>query len=391
MRILHIIPQFAYFGGNTVVGGHASCLMTLALGQTASTDDVTILSYTGEHNSRRRIADGLSLESLVVSAKTRTFQFGLQFCRSVLTWLQPRKSRFDVVHVHSGYADYFMLSGQIKSNFGMPVIHTMYCPIPLRGGRWRIPGVHGLIRKWANSIDVNVGISNNVRSSMATFGVPTPICIRPGVSISRFSGATCRKSVRRDLDIEDEDLVILFVGNASPQKNALGVLKAFDLLRREFVNVKLVITTELKHSSSDSELASLARAAETLGIGPYIRQQGIVNNMPDLMQAADVLVAPFLDTYGPSDYFMAALEAMACGKPVVVSNVGGMPEVVSADTGRLVNPRDHTSIAEGLRDFLIDKSLRINSGANARRFVQQHLNPIRMVEEYRLEYERIVA
>ncbi len=76
------------------------------------------------------------------------------------------------------------------------------------------------------------------------------------------------------------------------------------------------------------------------------------------MQSCDILVAPFLDSYGPSDYFMAVLEAMASGKPVVVSNVGGMPEVVSDDVGRLIDPHDVESIAAGMRELLADKELR---------------------------------
>ncbi len=122
-----------------------------------------------------------------------------------------------------------------------------------------------------------------------------------------------------------------------------------------------------------------------------IIQKGIVNNMPALMQACDLLVAPFLNSYGPSDYFMAVLEAMASGKPVVVSNVGGMPEVVSNNVGRLVDPHDDASIAAGMRDFLADKVLRLRTGANARAYVQEHFCPVSIFNAQEAVYRRITS
>ena len=80
--------------------------------------------------------------------------------------------------------------------------------------------------------------------------------------------------------------------------------------------------------------------------------------MPGAHASLRHILAPFLDTFGPSDYFMAVLEAMASGKAVVVSNVGGMPEVVSDEVGRLVNPHDVESIASGMRELLADRDLR---------------------------------
>ena len=72
---------------------------------------------------------------------------------------------------------------------------------------------------------------------------------------------------------------------------------------------------------------------------------------------------------------MVALEAIACGKPVVVSNVGGMPEVVSDDVGRLIDPHDHAAIAKGLKDFVENDDLRKQAGQNARAHMEQYFAP----------------
>jgi glycosyltransferase involved in cell wall biosynthesis len=291
--------------------------------------------------------------------------------------------------MHSGYADYFLLSGRIKKKFQLPIIHTMYCPIPERGGRSRLPGIHALICWWANQLNSSVGISENVVRSMAGYGIKQPGCIRPALDLVRFTAVGDNAATRRELGLSINDQLILFVGNAKPQKNVLGVLRALQKLRHEFPRAKLIITTELKHSSTDVDLAALAEAVRSMKLESSIVQRGIVNDMPALMRASDVLVAPFLDTYGPSDYFMAALEAMACSKPVVVSNVGGMPEIISDDVGRLVDPNDVNSIAAGLRVFLSNDEARSASGAKARKVVERSFDPKRIVQEYSAVYERI--
>jgi glycosyltransferase involved in cell wall biosynthesis len=337
----------------------------------------------------REIDDGPTVFSLFAKAKTRTIRFGLQFCAAALDWVGARRDTFDVIHVHSGYADYFMVSGRLKSKVGLPTLHTMYCPIPHRAGRWRLPGVHGMILRWAERLDWRGAISDNVAASMTDYGMESVDRIRPALDLERFSVDHQAIAVRNELGLAANDLVILFVGNAKPQKNAIGVIRAVNKIRRDFPRLKLIITTELKHSSSDRELAMLREEIRNLRMEPFIVQKEIVENMPALMQACDVLVAPFLDSFGPSDYFMAALEAMACGKPVVVSNVGGMPEVISGEVGCLVDPRDDDSIAEGLRTYLADEELRLRTGANARGCVEKHFRPDIIVDAYQSVYRRI--
>jgi len=391
MRILHVIPQFQYFGGRTIVGGHASCLMTLALAQHRAGEEVTILSNTKGRSGDYEIEGGPKVHSLSVSAATLTIRYGLLFSREAVKWVRARRGEFDVIHFHSGYADYFLVSAKLKRIARIPTLHTMYCPIPGQGGRWRLPLVHGLIRRWANQLDWLGGTSENVVSSMLDYGMRDVEQIQPPVDAIRSNGREESSSLRSQLGIAKEEEAILFVGNATKKKNLSGVLRALHTVRKDYPNVKLVVTTELKHSSSDEDMTRLAQEIEELNLGSCIIQQGIVDNMPVLMQACDILVAPFIDTLGPSDYFMAALEAMAAGRPVVVSDVGGMPEVVTEEVGQLVDPLDPQSIASGLKTYLGDAALRERVGMNARRFIEQHFDPRQIVAAYDKVYRRIAS
>lgn len=389
MRILHVIPQFPYFGGRTIVGGHASCLLSLALAQHQAGEQVAILSYIQGRQGACQIENGPIAHSLFGYAETRTVRFGLRFCQAVLKWIDSRRGVFDVIHVHSGYADYFMISSKLKAKSGLPTLHTLYCPIPENGGRWRLPGIHLLIRRWANQLDWRGGISENVARTMANYGMKNVERVRPALDIDRFVVDEEMSLFREKLGLGKDDLVILFVGNAKPQKNAKSVLRAVHKARSKFNELKLVITTELDHSSSDDDVAHLAREVRDLQLEAYVMRLGIVDDMPSLMKACDVLVAPFLDSLGPSDYFMAALEAMACGKPVIVSDVGGMRELITKDVGRLVDPHDSDSIAYEICNFLSSRQLRMQVGANARALVEKEFCSKNVMDSYIAIYRNI--
>lgn len=386
MRILHVIPQFPYFGGMTVIGGHAACLLNLSLAQADAGDDVTILSYVHQRVGGIEITSGLRVHSLFDKAKPGTVTYGLKLRQAASKWAHDKKNRFDVLHCHSGFADYFLVSAKLKTLLGLPALHTLYCPIPREGGRWRLPVVHGLVNRWARSMDGLAAVSENVASSMRDYGMGNVRVIAPPVNMDRFFPEDTPSSLRKDLGLAGDDLVILFVGNAKPQKNLHGTLGAFALARKKHPKAKLVVTTELKQSSSVENLAKLQQQMVDLELESDIIQLGIVDNMPELMRACDVFVAPFLDSFGPSDYFMAVMEAMASGKPTIVSAVGGMPEVIEDDLGRLVDPTDPNEIAEALDWYLSDAERRKTAGAKARSYVENRFDPGRIAEQYREFY-----
>jgi glycosyltransferase involved in cell wall biosynthesis len=84
------------------------------------------------------------------------------------------------------------------------------------------------------------------------------------------------------------------------------------------------------------------------------------------------------------------LDAMACGKPIVATTAGGMPEVVAdGRTGLLVPPRDHTTMAEALIKLLTDPALRAEMGAAGLARVRTRFSAERMVQDTLDVYKRV--
>ncbi|MDG2291657.1 MAG: glycosyltransferase family 4 protein [Phycisphaerales bacterium] len=391
MRILHVIPQFPYFGGDTIIGGYSTAVLGLARAQALAGDTVTILGYVKDPGGRGQIQPGLEVVSLFESADPGTVRFGLDFIRGAAKWASPRRDDFDIIHNHSGFPDYFLASKQVQRKTKLPCLHTLYCPIPKEGSRYNRPFIRRVLRRAAGRLDGLLAMSQNVANSMHAWGLEGVRTVPPPVDLDRFKDGEDRDEVRASLGISGNEPVVLFVGNATEQKNLTGVLEAFAMLLERAPDARLIMTTELPRTSSDAALQALRDLMASLDIEDRVIQRGIVDNMPGLMRACDVLVAPFKDSYGPSDYFMVVLEAMATGRPTVVSNVGGMSEVLDEDRGRLVDPHSAHSIAEGLVEFVLDADLRRTAGASARRFAESTFQASTIADVHRVIYEETVA
>ncbi len=108
--------------------------------------------------------------------------------------------------------------------------------------------------------------------------------------------------------------------------------------------------------------------AERLKIGDSIDFLGWRKDVADVLRAADVVVLPSLEEGLP----LSVLEAMACGVPVVATNVNGTPEaVVDGKTGFLIEPHDAQGLADRVLTLLENASLRQEMGTQGRERVEQ--------------------
>ena len=336
------------------------------------------------------IAPRLTAVSLFATVKTSTASFGLRFLYSAANWARQHRGDYDVVHMHSGFAEYFAVSARLRARLGVPTIHSLYCPLPAESGLINRPIIRPLITRSAGRLDALTAISGHTAESVDRFGIRQQVTVvPPALDLSRFHPSVGLQSSKNAFDFDDGEIIVLFVGNAKPQKNLSRTLHAFRMLLDCHKNSRLVVTTELSAASPDARLAQLRREMQQLGVEAAVTQFGIIDNMPELLRACDVLVAPFLDSFGPSDYFMAVLEAMASGKPTIVSAVGGMPEVIDSEVGRLIDPLNHEALGRAMIELAEDRNLRQRLGGNARRVSEHRFSPSKVADSFNNLYSKV--
>ena len=156
--------------------------------------------------------------------------------------------------------------------------------------------------------------------------------------------------VRARFDVPPD--YILFVSTIEPRKNVAGLLRAYRRLRDDYKISHDLVLAGARGWLSDEVYALV----DELDLSAHCRFLGPVtsDDLVYLYNAATCLVHPaFYEGFG-----LPPLEALACGTPVIVSNVGSLPEVVG-DAALLVDPNDTDALAVALRRILTDPDLRV--------------------------------
>lgn len=193
-----------------------------------------------------------------------------------------------------------------------------------------------------------------------------------GVSLQQFSPDPAAAARRRAaLGIAPDELVMLYVGRVCRQKGTDLLVNAFARLRASGRKARLVVAGpigQFGHEGSNEITRSL-ESEQGLYLGPVDEP-----DLPSVYNMADVFVLP---TRSHEMFGMAAIEAQACGRPVVCSDQGGLPEVVSSKSGLLFKPGDVDGLTGQLQRLLDDPGMRRNFSeaavSNARRFAWESI------------------
>ncbi|MBX8577854.1 glycosyltransferase [Pseudomonas cichorii] len=162
-----------------------------------------------------------------------------------------------------------------------------------------------------------------------------------GVALDRFADLKSRETVRHDLSISDETLVFVIVANLIPYKGHSDLIEAFGKIQAHLPDPWVCLCI----GRDDGIENSLRQQASNLGIGAQIRFLGSRQDVPELLNAANIGVLCSHE----EGFSNAIIEGMAAKLPMVVTNVGGNAEaVVDGVTGLVVAPHAPDKLAEAL-------------------------------------------
>ncbi|MEE1754692.1 glycosyltransferase [Streptomyces sp. SP18CS02] len=181
---------------------------------------------------------------------------------------------------------------------------------------------------------------------------------------------------------------LIQLGRLVPRKGAAVSVAA--LRRLPGTELLIVGGPPAGRLDDDPEVRRLREVARLAGVGDRVRFLGgvPVDEVPPLLRSADVVLCP--GDYEP--FGIVPLEAMACGRPVVASAVGGQLDTVSDPaTGRLVPPRDPEALARAVGELLADPERRASCGAAGRRRVLSRYGWAGIAEATEAVYGAVLA
>ena len=210
-----------------------------------------------------------------------------------------------------------------------------------------------------------------------------------GTDIEQF-GSIARSTARRELGIAPETKVVLYVGSFDPRSDIETLVRAVSLSAVPKADVKLIIGGGWRPGESDGkERDRIGSIVEELGLNDITSFPGGLSRdiLPAYYAAADVCVVP--SHYEPLG--LVALEAMACGTPVIASDVGGLKyTVVSQETGLLAPPKNEAVFADAIDRLLGDSLWRQQLGHTARQRVETYFSWDRIASQLSQLYTQLL-
>lgn len=233
-----------------------------------------------------------------------------------------------------------------------------------------------------------VANSEGVRRAMAArFGVRSrPIHVVPnGVDTVRFSPGEADPRLRARLGIATSARVLGTVGRHIPDKRQEWIIRAVAALKRDGRDVHAIL------AGWGSEREALSRVAAEQQVADRVHLIGVVEETEVLMRSFDLFVLPSRREGMPN----AALEAMACGLPVVATDVAGIKELLGPGTagpcGEIVAREDEDGFQQAVARYLDDPALRRAAGDRGRRRAETLFSRKAMVHAYAGIYRGVLS
>ena len=357
LRIVHIVSSLK-------VGGMEHFVVRLAAGQRASGLCPSVLALQG--GPLREEAARLGVETDVLGGRNRVL-------RAFKAVAALRRLCPDIVHGHNATSlQYSLLAKRFTR---AKVVITCH-------GRGKADHREPAPELWAR-VDRVVCVSEAVARDAPTAVPEDRLCVvRNGVDAA--APTLSREAARSTLGLGAEFTAII-VARIDRLKGHETLLRAWaDVLRAHPSAVLLIVGDGSERQAMEQlavELGITGRRA-TIGKEGGVRFLGFRSDVADLLAAADLFVLPSLSEGLP----LSILEAMSHGLPIVATDVGGIPELITEGIeGLLVRPKDGAGLAWAIGRIAASEQLRDTLGSNGRRRVKSEFS----FDEMRRQYDAI--
>lgn len=298
-----------------------------------------------------------------------------------------KEGGFDVIHAHDWLVTYAAKS--LKNAYDIPIVATIHATEAGRNS-----GIHDDTQRYINDTEwlltyeaTEVIVNSNFMKNdlQRLFGLPyDKINVIPnGINLTNFTGIDRDYDFRRQYAMDNEK-IILYVGRLVYEKGVQHLIAAMPKVLSNYNDAKLII------AGRGGMIDELKAEAASLGLTDKIYFTGYLDSkkVQKMYKCADIAVFP--STYEP--FGIVALEAMLAGVPTVVSDVGGLNEIVSHGVdGMKAYAGNPNSIADSITALLYDHQLATNVAKKAKQKVKEQFNWEKIAQDTHFTYEKAIC
>ncbi len=370
--------KILYVSGTACIGGGEVSLISLLKGLNKRLfHPIVILPSAGPLESELK---KLGIETrycpVIEFSKRRIVFFVIDLLK--LAALIDRES-IDLVHANSIYTS--ELSWFAASSRGVPCICHVRDLAPVLGA--------GKIRSFTfRKMSRVIAISEAVKSDLIQkLKIPEKKIIRiyNGVDTEEFNPGISGEDFRREFNLNFSKLVGM-AGRFSPEKGQEFFLRTAAEIIKEYKDVHFIVIGGADLGSRTFKQAMM-RLSDDLGLQNRIIFTGFRDDFPRVMAALDIAVVPS----AAEPFGRVIIEAMAAGVPVVATNSGAAPEIISKEAGMLVEPNNVEELKKAIIKLLSDVRQSKHMGEEGRKLILEKFDVRRHVSAMEELYHEILS
>ena len=301
--------------------------------------------------------------------------------------LIAKGEKFDVIHAHDWLVAY--AAKTLKNSYNLPLVSTIHATEAGRNG-----GINDEVQRYINdtewmltyeSSEVIVNSKFMKNDLQRLFGLPYEKInvVANGINSTAYSGVEKDYDFRRQYAADNEK-IILFMGRLVYEKGVQHLISAMPKILENYHDAKLVI------AGKGGMLDELKAQVEAMGLGQKVYFTGYLNakQVSKMYKCADISVFP--STYEP--FGIVALEAMLAGVPTVVSDVGGLNEIVDHGVdGMKSYAGNPNSLADSILALLFNPQLCESIAKKAKAKVKNEYSWTKIAQDTHFIYQKAIC
>ncbi len=234
-----------------------------------------------------------------------------------------------------------------------------------------------------------VTYSDYAKNKLEKLGLKNTKRIYPGIDLGHYSSAPKNIKLINDLGISGNDFVIVYPGEYTRLGATDDIAKSLPQIFKSIPNAKFIFACRIKGTGDIQKKKEIKNKLQDKGLLSKITFIDTFSDMPKLYNLSDVVIFPAKDMKGKFDVPLVVVEAMACEKPVIISDLPVLKEFANSHNSVTIKSGDVKQLIEATSDLYKNKSKREEIGKNARKYAEENFDIKKVAEEYKKIYESL--
>ncbi len=238
--------------------------------------------------------------------------------------------------------------------------------------------------------DLIITYSDYAKKKLTKLGFKNVARIYPGIDLELFSPAPKNLATMAFFNIQQNDFIVSYQGEYTRLGATDTIVESLPALFAKIPNAKFIFANRVKNEKDAIKKAEVIETLKKHGIIDKVIFTDTFSDMPKIYNLSDVVIFPAQNMHGKFDVPLVVIEAMACAKPVIISNLPILQEFSSSENSIAIDPTSQTQLVQAIVDLFENQAKCAKLGKVARQYVSKNFDIKAVAKQYEKAYQDLL-